>query len=489
MLSMNSRYGVERTVRRYRRRSTTSLIFFSLLFMGMCVGCGFVSAYIYQLPAVNERLFWRVEVARARVRDIVSPREADILPTVQPTDIALNLDSQVAVPTVQIAFEDVAPQETAVLEATATPLPAANTPTPTATLLSANFTPVPTSAAIATPTFTPEAAVAAVDPAPQDISFEIPRSASLNGVRHEYQRWNNCGPATLAMGLSYWGWQGNQKETAAFLKPDQNDKNVRPDELQAYLNENVGWLKHAYRVGGNLDLLKLLVANGYPVIAEKGYDVDPDTGWMGHYVLVTGYDDVNQRMVTFDSFRGPNERVEYDKFDYDWQAFNRLFIVMYPPEDENKVLTLLGDHATLEGSYQRALDTAQRETLDAPNNVFAWHNLGTNYSYFRDYAAAASSFDQARNVGMPWRMLWYQFGVYRAYYETGRMYEVTDLAEITLRNAGGGLEESYFWRASANLAIGDIDAAIADYRKALVHNPNFVEAESALNQLGVPTDG
>ncbi len=468
-------------MRRYRRRSTVSLIFFSFLFMGLCIGSGFVSAYVYQLPAVNERLFWRVEVARARVRDIVNPREADILPTVQPTDIALNLNSQVAVPTVQIAFEDVAPNETP----TATPIPVTNTPAPTATPLPPEFTPTATLLAFPTPTETsqPEPTLSV------NVSFEVPSSATLSGISHEYQRWNNCGPATLAMGLSYWGWQGTQRETADFLKPDQNDKNVRPDEMQSYLNSNVGWLGHSYRVGGNLELLKLLIANGYPVIAEKGYDVDADIGWMGHYVLVTGYDDVNQRMVTYDSYRGPNERVAYDKFDYDWQAFNRLFIVLYPPEDETKVMTLLGDYATLEGSYQRALDAAQKETLDTPDNVFAWHNLGTNYNYFRDYVAAASSFDQARNVGMPWRMLWYQFGVYRAYYETGRQREVYDLAQITLQDAGGGLEESYFWRASASLAQGDLDSAIADYEKALVHNPNFVEAESALQQLGVATGG
>ncbi len=473
---MNSRYGVERTVRRYRRKSNTSFILFALLFMSTCVGCGFLSAYVYQLPSVNERLFWRVEVAKSRVREVINPREADILPTVQPTERALTFAGATAVPTIQIAFEDVAPDETA----TPTPELPTNTPAPTATPLPPDFTATATLIAFPTPTQTPP---------PITEPTAIPNGASLTGISHEYQRWNNCGPATLAMMLSYWGWDGTQQQTASFLKPDQNDKNVRPDEMQAFLDEQVSWMGHAYRVGGNLELLKALVASGYPVIAEKGYDVDAEIGWMGHYVLVTGYDDNAQKMITFDSYRGPNERVSYEKFDYDWQAFNRLFVVLFPIEDEAKVMAMLGDHATLAGSYDVALRTAQQETLDDSQNVFAWHNLGTNYNYIRDYEAAAGAFDMARNVGMPWRMLWYQFGVYRAYYETGRQQEVYDLSQITLTDAGGGLEESYFWRGSAQLALGDIDAAIADYERALEHNPNFREAESALTQLGIVQDG
>jgi len=33
---------------------------------------------------------------------------------------------------------------------------------------------------------------------------------ALNGIIHHFQTWNNCGPANLAMALSFWGWEGNQ---------------------------------------------------------------------------------------------------------------------------------------------------------------------------------------------------------------------------------------------------------------------------------------
>jgi len=34
----------------------------------------------------------------------------------------------------------------------------------------------------------------------------LPPTARLGGIRYEAQDWNNCGPTTLTMALSYYGW-------------------------------------------------------------------------------------------------------------------------------------------------------------------------------------------------------------------------------------------------------------------------------------------
>ncbi|MBI4769201.1 MAG: hypothetical protein HY784_02005, partial [Chloroflexi bacterium] len=39
----------------------------------LLVACGFLTAAVYRIPWVYERLFWRIEVARGRVRDLISP--------------------------------------------------------------------------------------------------------------------------------------------------------------------------------------------------------------------------------------------------------------------------------------------------------------------------------------------------------------------------------------------------------------------------------
>ena len=92
---------------------------------------------------------------------------------------------------------------------------------------------------------------------------------TLTGFHHEYQLYNNCGPTTLAIDLSYWGWTGGQKTAAAILKPNQDDKNVSPRELYEYA------LTQGYdayiRVNGDVDTLKRFLAAGYPVVVEKGF--------------------------------------------------------------------------------------------------------------------------------------------------------------------------------------------------------------------------
>lgn len=146
-------------------------------------------------------------------------------------------------------------------------------------------------------------------------------------------------------------------------------------------------------------------------------------------------------------------------------------------------MTVLGEYADQEASFRIALETAQTEVVVDPENGFAWHNLGTNLNYFGDYGGAAAAFDQARTVGLPWRMLWYQTGPYRAYYNVGRYAEVISLADDMLANTPG-LEESYFWRGWARYALGDTEGAVADFNLGLEYNPNFEDAKSALEYLG-----
>jgi tetratricopeptide (TPR) repeat protein len=310
----------------------------------------------------------------------------------------------------------------------------------------------------------------------------LPESTTLNANAHEYQQWNNCGPATLSMGLRHWGWQGTQEDTAPWLKPDRNDKNVAPAEMQTYVNTHIDSLQLLYRAGGNLNVLRTLISAGYPVIVEKGFQPDEEKGWMGHYLLLTGYDDGNLIFTSQDSYSGPNVPVGYAELDADWQAFNRMFIVIYPEIDQEAVLSLLGDRADETHSYELALETGRQESIRDPNNAFAWHNLGSSLGYFGEYRSAAAAFDQARAIGLAWRMLWYQTEMYQAYFNVGRYNDVVNLASSTLDRAPN-LEESYFWRASAHYALGDVDGAIADFRKALEYNANFEDAKQALYEI------
>jgi hypothetical protein len=382
------------------------------------------------IPKVQTRLAWEWERLTARVKDTVDPHPVTV----------------------------------------STPV---NAPQPTAAAIAVLLmTPSPVPQTTAVPTATP---------------YVLPPAFEITGIKQTYQHPNNCGPATLATDLNFWGWKGTQANTAAVLKPDPRDYNVSPDEMAAFA-KSVG-LNTLIRVAGTAEQIKYFISIGIPVIVEKSTflaDDDPTGGgWAGHYTVVTGYSDLKSVFTTQDSLEGPNLLVSYKGFFTQWRSFNYLYLLIYPPAREAEVQRALGDDANAQTNFKRAALQAQQEinTETGQNQAFAWFDLGTNLNALGDYANAATAFDQARRGGLPWRMLWYQFGPYEAYYHTGRYQDVIDLAKETLA-ARDNLEESYYWRGMARLALGDKAGAIEDWQTAVKLNHNYAAAAKQLETAG-----
>lgn len=342
-----------------------------------------------------------------------------------------------------------------------------------------------------TPTYFNEAALNPAEPVSEDANpvalvqsnvlspAPIAPQVTLTGITHQWQTWNNCGPVTITMNLSYYGRSETQVEAAQFLKPNQEDKNVSPDELAAYAR-SLGF-EAITRVGGNLELLKRLLSNGFPVIVEFWLNPE-DNGGLGHYRLFTGYDEAGGYFVAEDSLNGSGIQVPMAEFDAFWQVFNRTYVVAYPPEQTALVHAIIGQEMIDQTMFERALATAQNEATSNPNNAYAWFNIGANYAHLKQPELAASAFDQARRLGLPYRMLWYQFDIFDVYLAVGRYQDVIDLSTATLK-ATGGLEEPYYYRGLARQALGQTEAATEDFRAALDYNPNFTPAAEALAAL------
>ena len=363
------------------------------------------------------------------------------------------------------------------------------------------FTPNPTVAAIvratqSAPTVTPTPGPTQAPTSTQDptlVPTPIPARVVLEGVRHEYQGWNNCGPATLSMGLSFWDWEGFQGNVATWVKPNPRDKNVMPYELVAFVEEETG-LRALNRVGGSLELLRRLIAGGFPVIIEKGFEGIRFEGWMGHYLLLSGYDEAAGEFFAQDAYNGPNQRLPDDQLEAYWRHFNFTFLVIYPPEREDEVLGILGPLADTDVAEQVAAQRASDDifSLTGRDQYFAWFNRGSSLMLLQDYAGAAAAYDNAfalypsiSSDERPWRMLWYQTGPYFAYYFSERYYDVINLATITLGAMDEPvLEESYYWRGLALEALGDLTGAIEDYRASVEYHPDFGPGMDALDRLG-----
>lgn len=319
----------------------------------------------------------------------------------------------------------------------------------------------------------------------------LPQTVLLSAPAYEAQDWNNCGPATLAMYLRYYGWEGDQKDIAKVIKPVREDRNVNVEELVYYVRTRAGWLNAEYRVGGNVDLLKKLLANGFPVVIEESTTLDRsfwsgDDQWAGHYLLLLGYDETSQQFAVEDSFVPQKKTISYVEIDQNWQAFNRVFILVYLPSQQQQIESLLGDDWDPDLNRQRALETAQTETNLTPDNPFAWFNLGSNLVYFERYGEAAMAYDKAISLGLPQRMLLYQFGPFFAYFHSGRTNDLLNVTNYVLTLPSQPVsEEPLLWHGWALYRLGKVQEAIADWRKALEANPNYQDAIYALNFVGV----
>lgn len=310
----------------------------------------------------------------------------------------------------------------------------------------------------------------------------------ISQLRHEYQGWNNCGPTTLTMGLSYFGYTEDQNPAAVFLKPNREDKNVNPSEMVAYVNEaavNSTDVQALYRPGGDFVLLKQLLSADFPVIIEKGYEPE-GYDWMGHYVLLIGYDDAQRVFFTYDSFSGHGNfqglQETYDHVEDYWWHFNNTFIVLYAPEREAELMTILGDRADLEEAYTLAGQTAQQRAQTDPNDAWAWFNLGDSLTMLGQHQSATSIFRQAFNLGLPWRTLWYRHTPFEAFYQTGNFATVLELVEANLANTPY-VEEWHYYRGLVAASRGDVDGARRNFSNALGYNSNYQAATDALNAL------
>jgi tetratricopeptide (TPR) repeat protein len=416
---------------------TTRRMYAGCLILFILCGLAFLG---YQVPYIHDRVAWRFSVLEGELRNWISP------------------------PPETIATPDISAMQSAQATLTAMAVP----PSPTRT---------PEPLASPLPTVTP---LQTFERAP------VPVRARLVFPVHEWQVFNNCGPASLSMLLQFWGWAGDQLTVGNALRPNSDDKNVMPEELEQFASAQPG-MDSLLRTGGTLDDLRGLIAADFPVIVEMGFTVEEhNLGWMGHYALLGGYNDDTREFFAQDSYRGPDYAYSYADLEYNWRAFNFTYLAVFPTARRAEVEAVLGPNADAAYNRNQTLALASRETatLRGESLAFAFFNLGTNLVGRQEYTQAAAAFDQARFLGLPYRFLWYQIGPYPAYFHAGRYQDVVNLAGDTLK-VQDRLEEAWYWRGRARFALGDTEGAVQDLRTALVVHPGYDPALQELARIGV----
>ena len=416
----------------YRRKERRWVFILVGLFVIALLG-GLV---LFRIPRINRAISWRLDIAVTYISMLFNPVEQ--LPTpavyVQPSTVAVS----------------------------ATAVPPTLTPEPTQTPI---YTP--------TPTLVPT-------PIPERIQLDPPPY----NEGHDQQGVNNCGPATLALYLRFYSWEGDQYNISELIKPTSDDRNVNVEELVYYVRTRSGWLNAEFRVGGDLETIKKLVAAGIPVMIEETFETDrqywpDDDQWAGHYLLITGYDDALQEFTVHDTEIGPNQKIAYTKLKKNWQSFNYVYIMVYPPKMEGTVQGALGENWDPDVNRQNALQIARLETQMDPANAFAWFNLGTNLNYFERYTESVEAYNTARTIGLPQRMLRYQFGPFLSYFHSLQTDELIALTKYALKITRTS-EEAMLWRGWAHYRLGEGDTALKYFRDAIKINPGYENAQDAI---------
>jgi len=373
-----------------------------------------------------------------------------LISLVMGTALTLPGCARVSLPEARAKPESITPEDTQ--PPIPSPTPPADTPAPTFTP-SATVTPSPTVLLTATPSPTATST-------PTPLPTLRPRVV-LEPFVHDWQTWNNCGPAALSIGLSYFGVERTQAEIAAELKPEVADKNVSLSELLQYADD-AGVAARA-RVSGTVDLLRQLVNSGIPVLTEGWLQVGED---IGHYRIVRGYDLEAGQLLTQDSYHGPNLWLATEDFEAMWQPFFFAYAPLYRVEQEPLVAAIIGPDWDDEVMITHALVRAQSDVDSASENPYAWYNLGDARQLSNALDGALSAYERAVEIGLPDRFFWYRFGFFVTLNDLGQHQRVLESSEPLVEEVPS-LAELRVERGHALRSLGRNEEAIAEYEQAL----------------------
>lgn len=306
--------------------------------------------------------------------------------------------------------------------------------------------------------------------------------ALLPRTKVSYQTFNNCGPATLSMILSYYQIFKSQKELAEQMRPyqhpkgDNDDKTIFPEEFIDWV-EKFG-LKAIHRPNGSLQLIKLLVSNGIPVVTKTWLKPNED---IGHYRIIRGFDERAKVIIDDDSYFGPNRRLSYFDFLSMWQPFNYGYIPIFEPGKEEIVKAILGEDLDLAVVYQKAVERAKKEAELTPDNVYPIFNQVTSYYHLGEYEKSVAEFEKVESR-LPRRVLWYQIEPVLSYKELKNYDRVFQISNWIFEHGNRAFSELYQIRGEIYLEKGDQESAHREFELALKYNKNYQPAKHALEK-------
>jgi tetratricopeptide (TPR) repeat protein len=298
----------------------------------------------------------------------------------------------------------------------------------------------------------------------------IPTRKVLSGGTHMFQTFNNCGPASLSMALSYYDIQVTQQLLGQELRPyqqaqgDNDDKSVTLYELAEKAAE---YNLTAYnRPAGDIELLQQFIAHDIPVITRTWLKPGED---IGHFRVVKGYDQATGQLIQDDSLQGKDLSYDNEEFLELWEAFNYEFLVLVPSEKKIVAETILGERLDPQSAWQQALEFSESKLQQQPENIYAQFNQSVALYYLGRYADSIAAYEQVATQ-LPSRMLWYQLEPILAYYKSEDFDSVLELSDQILNNQNRAYSELHYLKGLVFEKQGVEDRAAQSFADAKRYN-------------------
>jgi hypothetical protein len=265
----------------------------------------------------------------------------------------------------------------------------------------------------------------------------LPVRAQVAGVPFYPQSENQCGPAALAMTVSWGGIATTPDDLASIVMTPGKSGSLQSD-LQAA----------ARRIGmfsvPIMDLAGILreVAAGSPVIVFQNLALDISPQW--HFAVVHGYD-LARREIVLHSGLDPDMTLSLDRFEWTWTRGGRWALVVLPPgrlPASAGEMTLTNAAVALErvGRSEAAARSFAAILGHYPNNLVALIGLGNSRFAGGDTQGAEAAYRQAIQRHPDAAVAWNNLAYVRA--ETGNLQEALEMARRAV-SLGGPNSETF----------------------------------------------
>ena len=224
------------------------------------------------------------------------------------------------------------------------------------------------------------------------LPHSVPNAFELENVPFYAQDAYQCGPATLAMALTWSGLKVSPEELKEQVYTPGRKGSLQMDMVGATRRHG----KVAYEINGP-DFLFPELAAGHPVIVLQNLGLSWLPVW--HYALVIGYD-LNQDKVILHSGVSERKVISYDTFAKTWARSDYWGLLVLEPQKipvlatENKyLLAVFGLEKSRQ--YQAAAEGYYAALSRWPRSLAASMGLGNCYYALGDLDASENAFRKA----------------------------------------------------------------------------------------------